>query len=175
MLVKIANSLATLNTLTMLKRFFIAISIFALSSNIGAIEQLIHGNGALEVFDSEGLKASPGWVQVWVYFMMLMFASGLVFVKRHNIARWLVGGFILGILTLIILQKGLGIVPLSGLIALMHLLFWSPGLFKLLKGRPFFNGVSPISIWSGLMTMTILFSFIFDLRDAAIYLHHLFF
>ena len=47
-----------------------------------------------------------------------------------------------------------------------------PG-FVLLKRRPFLQGRSPYALWSGAITAVIIFSFIFDIPDAAIYLDHM--
>jgi len=148
----------------LLSLLFISINSFAAQT---------HGNGALEVFDNAGMQASPLWVQLWIGFMMLMFFSGLAFVKNHAISRWVVGGFIGGMVALLVMQKAFGIIPLSGLIALIHLIFWSAGLFQLLRHKPFLKQRSAFSIWSGLMTATLLFSFFFDIRDSIIYLQYL--
>lgn len=135
----------------------------------------VKGHAALEIFDSEGMSLAPTWVKYWIGFMALSFISGIFFVKNHVIARWVVGGFFFGFV-LTSLAPLLNIVVLSGFIALIHIVCWSPGLFKLLKARPFLSGDqnrSAFSIWTGIITLVILFSFVFDIRDAAIYLKHL--
>ncbi len=71
-----------------------------------------------------------------------------------------------------LLTSALGVRPLGGLFALLHIIFWSPALYLLLSRRPFMQGRSLYAIWSGLMTAVIVFSFAFDVRDAVIYLHH---
>lgn len=132
------------------------------------------GHQALEIFDAEGMKAAPQWVMIWIMIMLASFAAGLLFVWRQAVARWVVGGFIAGMIALSISDQ-LGVIQLSGFIALIHLIFWSPALYQLLKKRPFFaERVTPFSIWSGWITAVILFSFVFDIRDTAIYLNHLF-
>jgi len=148
------------------------------TSPVLASEVVTHGHGALEVFDIKGMLATPLWVQLWIMFMMSMFITSACFIKTHSVARWVLSGFALGMICLSVLQFGLKIQPLSGLVALIHLIFWSPGLYQLLKTRPFCSGLipftaSPFIAWSGVMTLTILFSFIFDIKDAAIYLHFL--
>ncbi len=134
------------------------------------------GNGALEVFDGEGMSASPAWVRAWVGFMLLMFAIGLfVFAWKRPLARWVAGGFIVSAAAGAPLFGALGLPFLSGSIAIMHLVCWMPGLVLLLTQRPFSNPEEGrwFRIWTGLMTGTILFSFIFDIRDAYIYLSHM--
>lgn len=136
-----------------------------------AQETLEHGHGAMQVFDKEGMANTPKWVMVWIGFMALTFLTGSIFVKNHKEARWVVGAFVSGMIVSSLLSAVLDIPPLSGYIALMHIVFWTPALIVLLKRRPFLaRPVSIFSIWSGLITFVILFSFIFDIRDAAIFL-----
>ncbi len=132
-----------------------------------------HGHHALQIFDADGFRNAPRWVQMWVGFMMLTFLSGLFFVRNQTVARWVVGGMFAGLVVSMLAGSVLGIPALSGFIALIHILFWSPGLYQLLTKRPFAGPASAFTIWSGVMTLVILFSFVFDVRDAFIYLRHL--
>ena len=131
-----------------------------------------HGHGALQIFDEAGWEATPQWVKIWIGFMAATFIAGIAFVKNHIIARWVIGGFVLGIICGELFAKLLGIPPLSGYIALIHVIFWSPALYQLLTKRPFLGSRSTFTIWSGVMTFVILFSFIFDIRDAFLFLRH---
>ncbi len=131
------------------------------------------GHLALQVFDDNAMSNTPEPVKFWLMFMGACFAAGLLFVWRHAIARWVVGGFLLTILCVMFALPALGLPPLSGLLALLHLILWSPGLYLLLKHRPFLAKLSPFSVWSGVMTFVIVVSFVFDIRDAAIYLDHM--
>lgn len=131
------------------------------------------GNGALELWNSQGIANSPKWVQYWLVIMMSSFAFGLLFVWQHVEARWVVGGVILGLLFSKFILEPIGLQPLSGLVALVHLIFWSPALYLLLKNRPFSKGFSIYAIWSAWIVAVILFSFLFDIRDAAIYLDYM--
>ena len=131
------------------------------------------GHQALEVWDADAMMNMPQWIKVWLMFMVSVFMLGIVFVKNRVEARWLVGGFVSGLLFSKFAVPALGLVELSGLVALVHLIFWSPALFLLLKNRPFTQSVSFYSVWSGVATACILFSFIFDFRDAYLYLAHM--
>ena len=132
------------------------------------------GHQALEIFDSEGMQAAPRWVMVWIVIMLASFAASLLFVWRHTVARWVLGCFVAGMIALAISDKLLGVAQLSGFIALIHLVFWSPALYQLLTKRPFLaEKMTSFSVWSGWMAAVILFSFVFDIRDATIYLNHL--
>ncbi len=154
---------------------FITLLIMLLSPTlIMAQEVYEHGHGAMQIFDDKGMANTPQWVMLWIYFMMISFACSLIFVKNHVEARWVAGGFLVGVALMLIFTRGFGVPALSGFIALMHLIAWSPALIVLLKRRPFMGPVSAFSIWSGVMTFVIIFSFIFDIRDTAIFLMNYF-
>lgn len=132
------------------------------------------GHQALEVWDGQAQASLPLWIKVWLLFMVSVYAAGLLFIKNHIEARWLVGGFVLGLLFSKYAIPALGLVNLSGLVALVHLVFWSPALYLMLKNRPFTQGVSFYSGWAGVATLCILFSFVFDIRDAFLYLRYIY-
>jgi len=131
------------------------------------------GHQPLQIWDNAARASMPTWVSVWLAIMMSTFAIGLFFVWRHAEARWVVGGFIAMILVTVASGRLLGLVPLSGLFSLVHLICWSPALYVLLTRKPFLQGRSAYAIWSGAITACIIFSFIFDIPDAAVYLDHM--
>lgn len=150
------------------------LSLGAFTSALPALAQAYQsGHGALEIWDAQAQSAAPQWVQIWLMVLLGSFALGLLFVWKRVIARWVVGGFIAMIGTMIILTGPLGLPSLSGMIALVHIIFWSPALYLLLTQRPFLKERSFYGAWSALITAVILFSFVFDVRDAAIYLDHI--
>jgi hypothetical protein len=152
----------------------LAIFMFFSSSALGA-EEFAKGHGALQYFDAEGMSVTPMWVQVWVAAMVLTFAIGLfVFAWKQPIARWAAGGFIVSASTGEAVFATLGLPFLSGAIAIMHIVCWTPALVLLLTRRPFLDPEQGrwFRIWSGAITFVISFSFIFDIRDAAIYIAH---
>ncbi len=149
---------------------FLMLFSFLVPLNSFAQEAYEHGHGAMQLFDEQGMKNTPQWVMIWVYFMLASFAASLFFVKDHVEARWVAGGFLAGVVLMTIGTRILGIPPLSGFIALMHIIGWTPALVVLVKKRPFMGPSSAFSIWAGVMTAVIIFSFIFDIRDAAIFL-----
>lgn len=141
-----------------------------------AAEEYSKGHGALQVFDEEGMAASPQWVQMWLFYGLLpTFALGLIFVWWRPIARWVVGGILGSLFLGDVIAGALGVPALGGWIALMHIVFWSPALYLLLTQRPFLASDEAIGfrVWTAAITGVILFSFIFDVRDAAIYLDHI--
>ena len=132
------------------------------------------GHGALQVWDAEARANVPLWVRIWLRIMQLAFVIGLIFVWRQVEARWAVGGFLGVFATAVLSQMLTDLVPLSGFIALLHVIFWSPTLYLLLTRRPFMKERSAYAVWSALITFVILFSFIFDIPGAAVYLDHVF-
>lgn len=132
------------------------------------------GHGALDIFNGEGFLATPTWVQAWVVILISCFIVSVYFSWKHPLARWATGGFILSMTMGNTLFTLLGLPFLGGSIAIMHLVCWSPALLVLLMKRPYFNVDEAISfrIWSGLMVCVLIFSFVFDVRDAVIYISH---
>ncbi len=157
------------------RRFSTVILIFGLLSlaEVASAQDYVSGHGALEVWDEAGRAGVPLWVRIWLTILQLTFISGLVFMRRNVEARWAVGGFF-GVFASAVLSQSLtDIVPLSGFIALLHVLFWSPALYVLLSRRPFLKERSIYTVWSGFMTFVILFSFVFDIPYTLVYFDHL--
>ncbi|PWQ99647.1 hypothetical protein DKT75_00825 [Leucothrix arctica] len=150
------------------------VAVICCSTALGAENIYAPGHTALDVFDADGFKSSPSWVQIWVGFMLSTFAVGIFFVWKHALARWAIGGLIASMATGHYTFVLLGLPFLGGSIAIMHIICWTPALILLLINLPFLNQQEPMvfRIWSGVMTGVITFSFIFDVRDAAIYINH---
>lgn len=132
------------------------------------------GTGPLQVFNSEAFSAAPLAAKVWLVFMLSTFFIGLIFVRRHVIARWAVGGLVVSMLTGHTFFALLGLPMLSGAIAIWHIVCWSPALVLLLLKCPFLVAKENpcYRVWSGVMTIVILISFVFDFRDGWIYIQH---
>jgi len=92
---------------------------------------------------------------------------------KHVEARWAAGGFLAGVFNTFWVIPYLPIISLGGMYAVMHFILWTPGLYLLLKNRPFMQGWSLYAVWSGLMTLAFLFSYIFDIRDTLVYLPYI--
>lgn len=163
------NYSAAKNTVTI-------ISLLAFSNVIfGAENSYPVGAGALEVFGAEALPLTPLWVKVWLGFLFATFAGGAYFSWKHSLARWAIGGFLVSMTTGHFIYSTLNLPLLGGGIAIMHLVCWSPALLLLYLKRPYFDSKEPMGfrIWAGCMTGVITFSFIFDIRDAMIYINHI--
>lgn len=155
---------------------FITLAIFMLLSHSTlAAEGFAKGHGALQHFDAQGMSVTPMWIQIWVAVMVLTFAIGLfVFAWKQPIARWAAGGFILSASSGASIFGALGLPFLSGAIAIMHIICWTPALVLLLTRLPFLDPEQGrwFRVWSAAITFVISFSFVFDIRDAAIYIAH---
>ena len=135
------------------------------------------GYRALEIFDAEGMEATPSEVMIWIVVSTSCFAIGLFFLRRHSIARWVTGCYIAGFLSLVFSSVFNRVeLQLAGFNALMHIVFWTPALYKLLTERPFLSKkVTAFSIWSGVITVVMLISYYFDIPYSIIFLKHIFF
>jgi hypothetical protein len=154
--------------------YALLVFIVSLVLSIGTLsaQEIEHGHQAMQLFDKQGFDNAPQWVQIWLALMMASFLAGLFFVKNHVIARWVVGGFFAGVIFTAIAGGVFGVPNYSGFIASVHLVFWTPALYQLFTKRPFLEQRSAFTIWSGVITAVICFSFIFDIRDSFIYLSH---
>lgn len=133
------------------------------------------GHQALQIWNADAKANVPPLVGIWLNVMMVTFVSSLLFVWKHNTARILLAGVAISISCGPLIAKSMGLVVLSGYVALMHIIFWSPALFFLLKERAFLKKLTPYSVWAGLAASVITISFVFDVRDATIYLTHMLF
>lgn len=141
--------------------------------NIEGGVPLISGNKALQVWDEAAMNNASPALKAWLFFMTAVFAAGLLFIFHHKPARWVVGGFVIMALVAVFIVPAMGLTMFSGLAALLHVIFWTPGLYLLLREAAFFKGISAYGVWSLIMVLVILISFIFDVRDATIYLDHM--
>ncbi|MFK7872401.1 MAG: hypothetical protein AB8C84_04420 [Oligoflexales bacterium] len=129
------------------------------------------GHGPLEVFE---IRKAPIHIQGWVGFLTIIFLSGIYFAKNHKEARYVVLSFIGVVVSKNIIVGIFQVTPLSGLLSVLHLFFWSPILYLSIKNR-FFPGHNKIfTIWIGMICATICISFIFDIPSTIAYLTYLF-
>ena len=161
------------------KSILTALSLSMLSSTGAAFAQdeslYEAGHGALQRFGSgAGIAATPLWVQIWLIILGICLLSSVFFVRRHAVARWVIGGIIVSIPLTPVLVRAMGFPFLGGAIALGHLVFWMPAFVMLFLQRPFLDEQhsTPFRVWAGAMTAAYAFSFIFDIRDTVIYLGH---
>ena len=103
--------------------------------------------------------------------MLATFAAGLLFVKNHTAARWMVAAVVGSHLASAFFLFVLGPETLKvGVIAINHVVFWTPAaVYLALKGAP--GQSAPLyAAWRYLALGVAAFSLIFDFRDAGLFL-----
>jgi len=115
--------------------------------------------------------ALPAGVSLWVMWMMAVFFAATPFSLKHRSARFA----LLTFFGFTFLGAGIAVWLTGSIhwIALVHLIFWPPLLFYLMKHEisgPNFEVKSIYGIWIVLLTITIIISLIFDVRDTAMLL-----
>jgi len=123
------------------------------------------------VWTDEARASLPLWVPRWILFMLATFAAGLLFVKDHVAARWMVAAVIVSHLASAFFLFVLGPETLKvGVIAINHVVFWTPAaVYLALKGAsrskaPLYSG------WRYWALAVAAFSLLFDFRDASLFL-----
>lgn len=109
-------------------------------------------------------------VQMWMNWMLIIFAASLLFVWKYPPARLALGAFVLSALA------GIVIFNLTGepyLLGISHILFWAPlayYLYKQVVRNNEFRIRSLYGVWVILLLITIVVSLVFDVRDIALVL-----
>lgn len=125
-----------------------------------------------EVLESLSLQmdALPRLVHYWINWMGAIFLLSIVFVKKHKAARYVLLAMVL---------PGLIAAPLFyifrsiHILGLAHIIVWGPLLYYLmlkeLRGRDIMMR-SAYGIWIVLLTITVIVSLVFDIRDLVLVL-----
>ena len=123
------------------------------------------------VWTDETPALLPGWVWGWMVFMAVAFLTGLLFVRRHADARWVVAAYVGSHVFAYGMRAILGPDWLTlGQAALNHVLFWTPAAVYLALRIRSVKLKTAFGAWSLMILGTMAFSLFFDFRDAAIYL-----
>lgn len=107
----------------------------------------------------------PGWVQMWMNWMLFIFLASIIFVWKQKGARWALLSFIIS------MPVGMLVFYLSNtvhLLGIVHLLLWTPLLVYMLLKEIKLDGFkfqSPYGLWVILLIATITISLLFDIRD----------
>ncbi len=103
--------------------------------------------------------------------MLCTFAAGLLFVRNHLAARWIVASVVMSHMASALVLLVLGPTALTiGVVAINHVVFWTPDAIYLAVKRAS-NFPAPLyGIWRYLMLAVIAFSLVFDVRDAVVFL-----
>jgi hypothetical protein len=104
-------------------------------------------------------------VQMWMNWMLVIFAISLIFVWKHVGARFALAAFIA--------SSVLGYFIFSftnqpHLMGIAHLIFWLPlaiYLYQTVLRSDAIKVISPYGIWVALLLLTIVISLVFDVKD----------
>lgn len=124
----------------------------------------------MEEMDLAIKAATTPAVQIWMNWMLIVFAVSIIFSWKHKNARFVLAAFILSI------PVGLFIFSLTKsahLIGIAHILLWGPlAVYLILKDvrGGSFKPRTPYGIWIILLLSTIFISLFFDIRDAVMIL-----
>ncbi len=114
--------------------------------------------------------ASSPAVKVWMNWMLIIFFTSIIFVRKHKPAWAVLATFLLSIPLAIYIFETTQSVPLIGL---AHIALWLPlAIFLIIaeiKGKTA-QLKSPYGIYIVLLLITIAISLFFDIRDAVLIL-----
>ncbi|WOF75393.1 hypothetical protein QMT40_003064 [Parvibaculaceae bacterium PLY_AMNH_Bact1] len=130
----------------------------------------IGGSPALGVWDNEARTNLPSWMMVWLGFLALTFLSSLIFAWNHVPARWVLAGFIGSHVVTIAIASIEGVVLRAGLVSLLHVIFWTPGLIALLSNQSDLCLNSVYGVWASMLLFVYAVAFTFDIRDGLVWI-----
>lgn len=108
----------------------------------------------------------PDWVNMWMQWMSLVFAAGLLFIFTRWGAR-----LAIGMMLFLNVPASAFVTDITGnidWISVVHLIFWTPVLYYLVTRDvlgPNAKLKSPYGIWAIAMSATMAVSLIFDFSD----------
>jgi hypothetical protein len=109
-------------------------------------------------------------IKIWLYWIIIIFFSSVIFVWKYNSARIVLAAFIL---TLPIAILVFSFSNSAHLIGIAHIVVWGPLAFYLIKSdlmHSSFQYSSPYGVWIILLLGTIAVSIVFDVRDITLVL-----
>ncbi len=114
-------------------------------------------------FNAEMQANSPGWVIVWVNFMVAVLALAIPFSFSYREARWILLGSVLGMIGTIVAYSMFGFTRLLGL---GHIIFWTPTLIYIVTVRGWQTYAKTLfSRWLIVAAFVIGISLAFDVID----------
>jgi hypothetical protein len=126
---------------------------------------------ALWIWNNDARRSLPPGLLAWLGFLVLTCLASAFFVVNHFAARWLLGGFIASH-AIVFRLPSLRVTVRRGLVSLLHVLCWSPGWVLVIFDTDGRGDDMLYRIWSYTLIAVVSFSFIFDLRDTAIYVYY---
>jgi hypothetical protein len=130
----------------------------------------IGGSPALGLWNNETRTNLPIWMMVWLSFLALTFLASVIFAWRHTAARWVLASFIGSHVATIAIESTEGMVLRAGLVSLLHVVFWTPGLIALLTDQAQIKLSSAYGVWASVLLFVYAVAFTFDVRDGVVWL-----
>lgn len=130
----------------------------------------IGGSPALGVWDNDARANLPLWMMLWLGFLALTFLSSVIFAWNHVPARWVLAGFIGSHVATIAIESIDGVVLQAGLVSLLHVVFWTPGLIAILSNQSDLRLNTAYGVWASVLLFVYAVAFTFDIRDGVVWL-----
>lgn len=124
---------------------------------------------ALWVWNNKARTSLPPGLMCWLAVLVATCLASALFVRDHASARWVLGGFVVSHLLVFTLPLAKLFVMRRGVVSLLHLLCWSPGWVATLVAVWRQEGGALFLGWSVALLVVMGISFVFDLRDAGVY------
>lgn len=130
----------------------------------------VGGSPALELWNNDTRTSLPLWLMIWLGFLALTFLSSVAFAWNHVPARWVLASFVGSHVATIAIENTEGMVLRAGLVSLLHVVFWTPGLVSLLSNQSDIRFNSAYGIWASILLFVYAVAFTFDIRDGIVWL-----
>ena len=130
-------------------------------------------SNALLPWNNEARTSLSPRLYVWLALLVSTNFASVAFVSAHYPPRCVIGGFIVSHVLVVALAYVNRFTMLRGTVSLLHVVCWSPGwIYTVLE---LCSGPSgSYLVWCIALVATVGISFIFDTRDAFVYLQSLF-
>lgn len=128
------------------------------------------GSPAMSVWDNDAQANLPFWMMLWLGLLALTFLSSIIFAWNHVPARWVLAGFIGSHLATLAIENTEGMVLRAGLVSLLHVVFWTPGLIALLSNQSDLKLTSAYGVWASILLFVYAVAFTFDIRDGLVWI-----
>lgn len=113
-----------------------------------------------------GILAEPGYLLLWVAWLILVNSAAVLFLSRIE-ARVVLGAWLVNIVLMTLLAELNGY---NRFLGLSHVLTWTPLLVYLWRHRQELQGSSPVERWVRVLFATNALSLVIDVADVARYL-----
>jgi len=127
---------------------------------------------SIRVWDNSARLGLPPLLKAWLLLLVVAFLTAIFFVFAHLPARWVLGGFIVSHVIVYMLSVAKNYVLRAGMVSMLHVICWSPGLVVSLLDWDERAVGGPYQAWSYFIIAVIVIAFVFDIRDATRYVYY---